>query len=117
MIGFVLNMTGLVLNMTGFVLNITGFFLNMTGFVLNMSGFVLNMSGFVLNMTGFFFSSFLVFLGLLQEMAGYGWKVDYHNPRSIQTKQDQPKSNQGQLNKKKTEFGTDCLGLVNFRNS
>ena len=37
--------------------------------------------------------------------------INHDNPRSIQTKQDQPRSNQGQLNKK-TEFGTDCLGLV-----
>ena len=107
-------MTIFILYTTGFVLNITGFFLNMTGFVLNMSGFVLNMSGFVLNMTGFFFSSFLVFLGLLQEMAGYGWKVDYHNPRSIQTKQDQPKSNQGQLNKKKQSSALIALALLGY---
>ena len=41
--------------------------------------------------------------------------INHDNPRSIQTKQDQPRSNQGQLNKK-TEFGTDRLGLVSCCN-
>ena len=41
----------------------------------------------------------LFFLGFLLEMVGYGEKLDYHDqPRSIKTKQDQPRSNQGLSN-------------------
>ena len=40
----------------------------------------------------------MFFIGLLLEV-GYGGKLEYHDqPRSIKTKQDQPRLNQGQIN-------------------
>ena len=47
----------------------------------------------------FFIFLIWFFLGLLLDMVGYGGELDYHDqPRSIKTKQDQPRSNQDQIN-------------------